>query len=72
MQTQVNASGVPLDAIFIPGDFPEHDLSAPKNTVGKGKPNWPQQLYAINAIMQILSTAFPNVPIFPSIGNNDV
>jgi len=67
----VKETGEMPTAILIPGDFNEHDL--PDDNLYSGEPNvhWPQMVDTFRTVMQTLAAAFPGVPIYPAIGNND-
>lgn len=71
MKEQETKSGVPIDAIIIPGDFPRHNMAAWNEEPGV-PPGWPAQLATINTVISMITAVFPDTPILPSIGNNDV
>jgi hypothetical protein len=66
---QVNKEGIELTAIFIPGDFNRHGLSAKDITIPN--PNWPIMIETMTMVINTVQKYFPDTPILPGIGNND-
>jgi hypothetical protein len=60
--------GKKYDAIMIGGDFVVHGLSSDD----KDKNNWPQMKEVIADSMKLIQRYFPDTPILPNIGNNDL
>jgi len=64
-------SGVPIEAILLIGDLCRHgmaaDIGAPKSET-----EWPLMKYTMTEAFAAIQRAFPDVPILPVIGNNDV
>lgn len=58
-----------IDAILLVGDLCRHHLAA---DVGAKDNSWGLMQYTMREAMRSLVEAFPNVPILPVIGNNDV
>ena len=58
-----------IDAILLIGDFCKHHLAV---DVGAEDNNWELMKYTIREAMKPIVNAFPNIPIIPVIGNNDV
>jgi Calcineurin-like phosphoesterase len=58
----------PVDAVLLAGDFVVHGLS---NSDPEFK-NWPEMKRVISAIIDSVKAKFPNTPIIPTIGNNDL
>jgi hypothetical protein len=53
---------------MIGGDFVVHGLSSDDHN----KNNWPQMKEVIADSMKMIQEHFPNTPILPNIGNNDL
>lgn len=62
-------SGDPIDAILLLGDLCRHGLAVPTNAT---ETNWPLMKYTMQEAMKAIVKAFPDVPILPVLGNNDV
>jgi len=59
----------PLDAILVNGDFVGHGFSVEPGT----SPNrWGEMKEIIRKVIGEIVERYPDTPIFPSIGNNDV
>jgi hypothetical protein len=54
--------------ILISGDFVVHGVSAKEHQPN----NWPKMREIINQVMSLIQAHFPNIPILPNIGNNDL
>lgn len=61
-------NGKQLDAIFISGDFVFHGLASKNPSVN----NWDKMVPIFQLIIAKIKAKFPNTPILPSVGNNDV
>ena len=61
--------GEPIDAILLIGDMCRHGLAA---DVGATENNWELMKYTMREAIKAMVAAFPDVPIIPVIGNNDV
>lgn len=65
--------GFSYNAIILPGDQVCHGLASNVDpNLGIPNPNWPLMLETMYEVMTTIATYFPNTPILPSIGNNDV
>ena len=58
-----------IDAILLVGDLCKHHLAV---DVGSTTNNWELMKYTMREAMKALVNAFPNIPILPVVGNNDV
>ena len=56
------------DAILISGDFVVHGLASKNHTYN----NWSEMKIIINQALSMIQAHFPDTPILPNIGNNDV
>jgi len=61
--------GEPIDAILLIGDLCKHGLAV---DVGATENNWELMKYTMREALKAMVAAFPDVPIIPVIGNNDV
>ena len=61
--------GEKIDAILLIGDMCRHGLAA---DVGATENNWEMMKYTMREALKAIVAAFPDVPIVPVIGNNDV
>lgn len=64
-------SGVPIEAILLIGDLCKHKLAVSIG-VPLDETNWELMLYTMEEAFAAIQRAFPDVPILPVIGNNDV
>jgi Calcineurin-like phosphoesterase len=62
--------GQQIDAILMIGDLCKHGLAATDQSVPN--PLWPLMLFTMQEAIQMIASAFPNIPVLPVIGNNDV
>ena len=58
-----------IDAILLIGDLCRHHLAAP---VGAKENSWELMKYTMKEAIKPIVAAFPDIPILPVIGNNDV
>ena len=58
-----------IDAILLVGDLCRHHLAV---EVGAKENNWGLMKETMKEAIRALVDAFPNIPILPVIGNNDV
>ena len=62
-------SNEPIDAIFLIGDLCKHGLAVP---IGSETNNWELMKYTMIEAIGAIERHFPQIPILPVIGNNDV
>jgi hypothetical protein len=62
--------GNQIDAILIIGDLCKQGLAAEDQSVPN--PLWPLMRFTMQEAIQMVASAFPNIPVLPVIGNNDV
>lgn len=67
--SEEQSSGVGIDAILLIGDLCKHGLAAP---IGAESNNWELMKYTMQEAISAIEDAFPQIPILPVIGNNDV
>ena len=58
-----------IEAIFLLGDTCKHHLAVEE---GDANNNWQIMKQTMQIVISEIVTAFPNIPIIPVIGNNDV
>ena len=64
-----NESGEKIEAIMLVGDLCRHHLAARE---GADHNHWDLMKYTMREVFRPLVEAFPDIPILPVIGNNDV
>ena len=57
------------EAILLVGDLVKHGLAAYS---GQEPVNWPTQMETMRQVISEIVANFPDTPILPVIGNNDV
>ena len=62
-------SGISIDAILLIGDLCKHGLAV---NAGSTTTNWELMKYTMSVAIDAIEDAFPDIPILPVIGNNDV
>lgn len=72
MAKTISTNHQDLNAILINGDFVEHNIALDRYNRSQINKTWSLMKEIISDDMQMLRAEFGQVPLLPSIGNNDV
>lgn len=64
-------SGDAITAIFLVGDLCKHGLAVDLGTP-EDETNWGLMKYTMQEVITAIKETFPDTPILPVVGNNDV